>query len=272
MTKVYHLLALLLFASLFFACESADKGGEEKTEQEPKREKSKIAKVYIASPGSTSLPFYTWKEGEDKPKGIEPRLLEYILNQANIEFEYVTDFKYDGTDDPRILAVVEGKADISMRGITITEERKNQVLFSEEYYTDGLGVLVRADSDLFTLEDLDGKNVYALRFSTTYDWVESNLIGSKLLSPEDFGIEKDPFELLAEGKIDAYLTDFSALKRRQKEKGVTNTRIFPHKFSKEGYGIAIAKDREDLKEKIDKVILEMKSSGRLKDFTSGFEK
>ncbi|MCB0479445.1 MAG: amino acid ABC transporter substrate-binding protein [Crocinitomicaceae bacterium] len=267
MTK--YLIAISLFSFLFVSCTPSESTKKEE-HSETNTNTSKPVRVYIASQGSESLPFYSWKEGAKEPTGIEPRLISYILHQAGLEFEYVTDYQYQGEGDPRVLAVAEGHADVSIRGITVNEERAQQVLFSDSYYTDGLGIMVMQESELFKKEDLKEKKVFAYRFSTSYKWAEENLKESQLMSTKDFGLEVAPYELLEQGKIDALLTDYSALKRIQNK--LPNTRLFPRKFTQEEYGIAISKEHPEIKEKIDKVIQEMRESGRLADFTSGFEK
>src|SRR5690606_4324182 len=119
-----------LTALLLVSCQ------EKETEKEEVKIEKKAGKVriYISTPGSRSLPYYQWNEGDDKPTGNEPRLIEYILNQLNMDFEYISDYQYDGKGDPRIDAVATGKADLCIRGISINEERKKKVLFSEVYY------------------------------------------------------------------------------------------------------------------------------------------
>lgn len=268
--KFYTVLVSIL---LLLSCSSNESSKDSKDAKSDNgvQKKAEKVRVYIASKGTQSLPFYSWSEESIKPTGIEPRLLEYILDQTGLPYEFVTDYEFDGEGDPRLEAVTTGKADISMRGITINEERSKEVLFSEVYHTDGTGIMVMQSSDLFELTDLLEKKVYALRFSTSFEWAEKNLTGSELISAEVFGKENEPIELLRKGEVDAYVADYGKLKRVQAYMA-KDTRLFMKKFSSEDYGIAISKDRPDLKEKIDKVIIEMRESGRLADFTSGFHK
>lgn len=263
-----HFLYTVFLFVFLFSCADTEK--KEKTNQKEKNADKELVRIYIASKGSESLPFYSWPENEEEPKGLEPRLMTYILDQAGLDYEFVSDYEYSGDGDPRIRSVEEGYADVSIRGITINEERSQHVLFSESYYTDGLGIMVMQSSDLFKLEDLKGKKVFAYRFSTSYKWLEENLKGADLVSTEEFGLETPPYELLQKGEVAAIAMDFSALKRIQKK--LPDSRLFPRKFTKEEYGIAITNKKPELKEKIDKIILEMRQSGRLADFTSGFEK
>lgn len=268
--KINTWLPFVFAMILLFGLPACSDSSNTDLSKESEDEAPEVVRVYVASVGTESLPYYSWPENKERPTGLEPRLIEYVLSQAGLDFEYVVDYEYEGVGDPRILAVSSGKADVSIRGITINDERAQKVLFSDPYYTDGLGVMVLQSSDLFELEDLKGKNVFAYRYSTSFKWAEENLKGSNLLSTKEFGLKTSPLQLLEIGEVDAILTDYSALKRSQAR--IKNTRLFPRKYTVENFGIAISKSRPDLKEKIDKVLSEMRESGRLADFTSGFEK
>ncbi len=263
-----RIIPVILLSFVLASC-GGEKASEEKSSEGENNKKSDKVRVYIGTKGTESLPFYSWPKELETPIGIEPRLLEYILDQAELDYEFITDYEFDGEGDPRLEAITSGKADISMRGITINEDRAKEVLFSEVYHTDGAGIMVMQSSDYFELKDLLGKKIYALRFSTSYTWAEKNLRGVELVTAEEFGTETEPIEMLRSGKVDAYLADYGKLRKVQKEMAM-DTRLFMKKFSSEEYGIAISKNRPDLKEKIDRVLKEMKVSGRLADFTAGF--
>jgi ABC-type amino acid transport substrate-binding protein len=260
-------ISSLIFTA--FSCESSS--SKKKNEREKKEMPEKIEKVtiYAGLPGTAWEPFYRWGKEDSKPTGIEPRLIEYILNQLDIEFEYIKWYNFEAYGDERISILTSGGADISIQGITITEDRKDKVLFSTPYYIDGLGVMVRTNSDLMNLKDLEGKKVFAYRFSTTFKWAKVNLIGSEIISQEDVGLGVQPTKLLKDGKIDAYLSDYGALKRVQKK--YPNTRLFQEKFTEEKFGIAIRKEHAELHKRINEVLSKMRESGRLQDFTKGFE-
>ena len=266
--SVIFILGIFLFG--LQSCDSVSKDRSGKDEHKHKGKGSQKLKIYAGYPGRNVEPFYSWNENDKKPIGIEPRLVEYILGQLNMDFEYVRDFSFDGKGDERITALKIESADIAIQGITITEARKADVLFSEPYYIDGLGVMVLDNSDLFDLDDLKGKKIFAYRFSTTYVWAKENLTESQILSQGDVTKFKHPTDLLIEGEIDAYLDDYGALKRMEENKG--KTRLFPEKYTEEKYGIAISKKHPELVSKINEVLSKMKESGRLQDFVKGFER
>ena len=267
-------LLILLFLGIFLISCSSEQEVKE-TKESPKTESSntiEISKVriYGGQPGMAQIPLFEWKRGESKPTGVEPRLIEYILDQLNLEYEYVLNYPIDGYGDEGIQAVMTDVADISIQNITITEGRSEKVNFSDPYYVDGLGIMVRGISECSDLDDLKGKKVFAYRFSTTFKWANENLKESQIVSQEDMGLNKHPIQLLREGLIDAYLSDFSGLKREQAKN--IDMRIFPQKFTEEKYGIAVSKKYPVLLKKINEILARMQESGRLKDFTSELEK
>lgn len=267
----------LLFITLIFiisSCSPQNEAQENKKDEKSEKLKEDLGiekvRIYAGQPGSSQKPIYQWELGSSKPNGIEPRLIEYILNQIGVDYEYIIDYPLDGYGDTRIQAIVTEKSDISIKGITITEGRKDKVDFTSPYYIDGLGVMVSNNSDYADLEDLRGRKVFAYRFSTTYRWAKENLTDCKVISQEDIGLGKHPVQLLREGKIAAYLSDYSSLKRAKANN--LDMRIFPRKYTEERFGIAVSKKHPKLLEAINDVLAKMKESGRLDDFTRGYEK
>lgn len=265
----------LSIAFLFlFACSSEEKSDKKTDPKEQKEPKTEIevdkVRIYAGQPGSAQRPIFQWKLGEAKPSGLEPRLIEYILNQIGVQYEYVSNYPIDGYGDERIQAITTGEADLSIQGITITEARKEKVNFSDPYYVDGLGIMVMSTSEFSSLEDLKGKKVFAYRFSTTYKWAKENLKDCQVISQEDVGLGSHPIELIRKGEISAYMSDYSGLKREKANN--LDMRIFPRKYTEEKYGIAVNKEYPKLLAEINKVLAKMKSSGRLEDFTRGYEK
>lgn len=268
-----NLFIIFMFGGiLLFSCHFKESNKEEQKDHQDSVFEIEIDKVriYAGQPGSLHQPIFQWKLGDIKPSGVEPRLIEYILNQLEIPYEYVSDYPIDGYGDDRIHAIISDQADISIQGITITEGRLGKVNFSDPYYIDGLGVMVSGDSDYSSLDDLKGKKVFAYRFSTTYKWAKENLTECIVISQEDEGLGKHPIKMLRAAKIDAYLGDYSGLKREKASN--SDMRIFPQKFTEEKYGIAVNKKYPNLLKAINVILSKMKESGRLEDFTRGYEK
>lgn len=240
--------------SLLFSCNEST--------QSPK------VRIFVSWPGGEGMPHYQWKKGEAKPTGIEPAFIERVLEIANLDFEYITNYDANNVGDPRIESLVKGKADISIRGITITEERKKQILFTNSYYTDGLSALVRKVDSLKTLEDLKGKKVYALEFTTAFPWAKQNLKESEVLTYSKYDTNFiQPESLLIKKEIDAYILDKSFLNEIAKNN--EELEVLNKKFTKEKIGIAVSKNRPELVKKLNEAMQRLKKLGEFDKLLEG---
>lgn len=221
---------------------------------------SNAVQIFMAWPGYEYLPFYSWKKGEKEPTGIEPALIKAILDKNNIEYEFIPNFR-DIDDDPRIDAIVKNRADISIRCMSITDERKKLVNFSDPYYVDGVGVLVLKDSRISTKEDLEGKRVYVTKYTTSFNWLTSNVSEVQIVTPTQSEFLKHPEQMLDSSLIDAFILDYSYLQTIQKAN--SQYKLLNQKFTQEPWGIAVHKDRKDLLQIINTTLAEMKESGEL---------
>ena len=246
MKNLTKAMTIILLISLLFSC--ADNSSTEKV------------RIFVSWPGGEGMPHYQWKKGEQKPTGIEPAFIERVLEIAQLDYEYIADYDANNVGDPRIESLVKGEANISIRGITINEERKKQVLFTNSYYTDGLSALVRKSDSLKTLSDLKGKKVYALKFTTAYPWAIENLRDSKILTYSEYDTNFiQPEHLLLNNEIVAYLIDKSFLNYIVKNH--PKLEVMSGKFTKERIGIAVAKNHPELVIKLNQAMEKMKKSG-----------
>ena len=217
-------------------------------------------RIFVSWPGGEGMPHYTWKKGDSKPTGIEPKFIERLLEVAELDYEYITDFEFSGEGDPRIESLIANKADISIRAISINPEREKLVLFTNPYYYDGLTALVRKSDSLKTLSDLNQKRVYTLEFTSAHSWAQENLNSSTLMTYEKFDTAFiEPEGLLLENKIDGYVLDKSFLKYIAMNQPALE--VMQGTFTEEKIGIAVSKLRPELVEKLNRAIQELKDSG-----------
>ncbi len=241
-----------------------------KTETTKNHKENKV-RIFTSNKGYDTRPHSYWDTDQREPEGIEPDLIRAILEKLELEYEFVDKFNYKSIVDIRIFALIEDVADISMWGISITDKRKEQVLFSEPYYTDALGILVNEDSDIHSIGDLEGKIILTTRAMTCYEWAKQNLKSSKVISELNLDDPLlQPDEVLKLGLADAYILDHSFLN------SILNTsdhsmRILPDRLREEPLGIAVSKKRPELKKMIDRALREMRATGELEKFTSRFE-
>ncbi len=226
-------------------------------------------KIFIAWPEATYLPSYEWKLGAPKPTGVEPAIIERILEVAGYDYIYVPNYNYQKNGDVRIDAILDSVADISIRSITINSEREKLVDFSDPYYFDGVSALVMKESEINDREDLNNARVFAVDYTTAHTWALENLADSNIYDYTKYSNQLSPEELLRFGRIDAYLADRTHLKNL-----VSNSsqyKLLKDKYTKEPFGIAVRKGNTQLLTDINSAIQKLNESGELLNLTRGFD-
>ncbi len=231
-------------------------------------EKEKV-RIFVSWPGAEFLPAYEWKTGEQKPIGVEPALIERILEIAGYDYVYVDNYKYNRDGDVRIDAIIDGIADISIRSITITNERKEKVNFSHPYYIDGLSAMTLTGSQINSKSDFNNKTIYADDFTTAYIWAKENFPNSRLVSSESFLFYERPEERLLLEQIDVYLADRSYLQNISNKNN--SFKILDEKYSDEPFAIAVDKNKTKLLKEINAAIEQLIVSGEMQELIKGFE-
>ena len=153
-----------------------------------------------------------------------------------------------------------GEVDMIAATFTITDERKQSYNFSEPYFTDAVGLLVKKDSGIKSFKDLNGKKIGVAQSATSKAALqaEADKLGIKVEFSE-FASYPEINAALTSGRVDCFSVDGSILS------GYVNdsTEILPDKFTPQDYGIASKKDNTSLAKVIDDTIKELKSDGEL---------
>ena len=114
----------------------------------PKAETTANGKLVMGT--NAAFPPYEYVEG-DKIVGIDAEIAAAIAAKLGMELE-IKDMAFDSL----IPAVAGGSIDIVLAGMTVTDERKESVNFSDSYATGIQSVIVKADSDVATIDDIMG--------------------------------------------------------------------------------------------------------------------
>ncbi len=159
-----------------------------------------------------------------------------------------------------IPAVQAGKVDCGIAGMTVTEDRLENVDFSEPYWVAVQTIIVKGDNtDITNVETLKGKKVGVVT-GYTGDLTLSEIKGIEL-SRYQKGI--DAVQDLINGKIDAAVVDSptaaSFIAKNPQLKGVTDDSV----FEKEEYAIAVKKGNKELLDKINASVKALKEAGEI---------
>ncbi|PCJ56807.1 MAG: hypothetical protein COA79_17795 [Planctomycetota bacterium] len=207
-------------------------------------------------PGVNNYPF-TFEDESGNRSGIEVEILNWIAKDAGFKLKLIT-AKTDGRD-ARISMLVNKEVDVVIYTMTITKDRMKKVNFSVSYFQDGVGVVVNSKSNIKTVKDLKGKNIYANYNFTAYKYLNKNKsIGCKVF----YGpLKKDIFKMILDGDIDGHAADYSYLNQRSL---LTNKLRLLKRLNSEDWGIGVSKDKPGLLKRINASLKKMKQNGELK--------
>lgn len=206
---------------------------------------------------NAEFPPYEYMENNEVV-GIDADIAKAIAEKLGYEL------KIENVDfDSLIPGVQTGKYDFSMAGMTVTDERLEQVNFSQTYATGIQSVIVKEDSAITTVDDLfaeGANNKIGVQLATTGDiYCTGDIEDAGLGTVERFNKGADAVMALTSGKIDCVVIDNEPAKVF-----VANNeglKILDTEYAVEDYAAAIAKENTELLEEFDKALGELIADG-----------
>lgn len=157
------------------------------------------------------------------------------------------------------------KIDTIISGMTINEQRREQVLFSEPYYKSGLTIAVRYDNNYINdYADLRGKRV-AVEKGTTAQSALEKLGGAEV---RVFDSLPDCFMELSIGGVEAVVGDRPVQEYYIHNYGMAGAKILGALIAAEDYGIAVGKDRSDLQGNINDALKRLQETGEFQQISA----
>lgn len=161
------------------------------------------------------------------------------------------------TSKTRIPMLKNGEIDAIIATMTVTEERKKEVDFSDIYFMAGQSLLVKKDSPINGLQDLKkGMKVVTAKGSTSAKNIREKAPDVEVLEFENYA---EAFTALKAGQGDALTTDNALLYGMSKQD--PNYRVTEETFTEEPYGIAINKGDAEFVKTVNDLLKEMKENG-----------
>lgn len=159
-----------------------------------------------------------------------------------------------------IPSLISKKIDIIISSMTITEERKKTISFSDSYAKSNLALLINKDSKVKNAEDLnmEWKKVAVKKWTTAYFYAEKSLPKSTILV---FDNESACVLEVSQWKADAFIYDQLTIFRNWKKyKSTTRVNLNPVWDNTQEWWVAIRQEDTKLKEKINGFIADYKNS------------
>lgn len=153
-----------------------------------------------------------------------------------------------------------GRIDLIWNGYTITDERKQKVLFTKPYLKNSQVVVTLADSKLSKLNDLAGKVVGLQSLSSASDALNANPIKSKIKTITEFSDNVLALSDLKTGRVDAVVIDEVVINYYMSKQKNT-FKLLDESLAPEEYGVGVKKGNDELLQKLQKALDEMNTDG-----------
>ena len=166
--------------------------------------------------------------------------------------------------DAALLSVQQGKADIVMAGVTVTDERKAVMDFSDSYATGIQSIIVPEGSDITSPDDLAGKKIGTQRGTTGYIYCSDDF-GDDAVVAYDDGLTA--VQALNNGQVDAVVIDNAPAKEFvAANPGLV---ILDTSYAEEDYAIGLAKGSA-LEDAVNAALEELKADGTLQSIVDKY--
>ncbi|AKN72039.1 ABC transporter substrate-binding protein [Streptomyces sp. PBH53] len=244
--------ALVLVAA---GCSSDDNGGSGKTT---------VKGVHLAKAGQlttcTHLPYPPFQsEVDGKVQGFDVSLIDLVAADLGVK-QQIRDTPFENFKTGAFLN--SGECDLAAAGMTITDERKKNVDFSDPYFEATQAVLVDKDSGIGSLADVKakGKKLGAQAQTTGEDYAKS-----KGYDPVSFESSDAVLNGLRTGQVQAVVIDYPVVQGWLKDKATAaKFKVVDNLKTGEQYGFTVKKGNKALLDAINKALKTAKADGTYK--------
>lgn len=196
---------------------------------------------------------FEFQDKDGKYVGFDMELIRAVGKEMGYEVD-IQNLNFDGL----IPAIGAKNIDVAISGMTITEERKNKVLFCDPYYQAGLTIAVKEDNqDIKSFSDLKGKKI-AVQIGTTSATEAKKVEGAEV---KEFNSSADTFTELGNGGVDAVINDRPVNDYFIVQNPKAKVKVLSDVLTAEEYGIALSKDNQELADKINAALKKLKENG-----------
>ena len=185
-------------------------------------------------------------------EGIDIETAQAIADKLGLELQ-IDDMDFDAA----LLSVQQGKADIVMAGVTVTDERKAVMDFSDSYATGIQSIIVPEGSDIASPDDLAGKKIGTQRGTTGYIYCSDDFGDENVVAYDD-GLTA--VQALNNGQVDAVVIDNAPA--QEFIAANPGLKILDTSYAEEDYAIGMAKN-SPLEDAVNSVLEELKADGTL---------
>ena len=208
---------------------------------------------------NASFPPYEMIADDGSIEGIDVEVADAIAKKLGLELE-VDDMDFDAA----LLAVQQNKSDIVMAGVTVTDDRKLVMNFTDSYATGVQVVIVKEGSDV-TLDNLGEKMIGTQRGTTGYIYTSDDY-GDDHVTAYDNGASA--VQALINGQVDCVVIDSAPAEAFvAANAGLT---ILDTEYVTESYAIGVNKDNTALLDAINQALAELTADGTVQSIVDKY--
>ena len=208
---------------------------------------------------NAAFPPYEMTTDAGEFEGIDIETAQAIADKLGLELQ-IDDMDFDAA----LLSVQQGKADIVMAGVTVTDERKAVMDVSVNYATGIQSIIVPEGSDIASPDELAGKKIGTQRGTTGYIYCSDDFGDENVVAYDD-GLTA--VQALNNGQVDAVVIDNAPAKEFvAANPGLV---ILDTSYAEEDYAIGVAKG-SSLKDAVNAALEELKADGTLQSIVDKY--
>ena len=237
---------------------SSDAASSETASSEAASE-TETAELSTVEPGklimstNAAFPPYEMTTDSGEFEGIDIETAQAIADKLGLELQ-IDDMGFDAA----LLAVQQGKSDMVMAGVTVTDERQNVMDFTDSYATGIQSIIVKEDSDIASVDDLAGKKIGTQRGTTGYLYCSDDFGDENVVAYDD-GLTA--VQMLNNGQVDCVVIDNAPAKEFIAAN--PGLKLLDTAYVEEDYAIGVGKGNTELKDAINTALEELKADGTL---------
>ena len=246
--KTFRNLAALLLAVAMVLSLAACTGG-----QSGEYDTVESGKLHMAT--NAQFPPYEMTTDSGGYEGIDVEIATAIASKLGLEL-VVDDMDFKTV----ITAVQQGKSDMAMAGLTVDPDREKNVDFTASYATGVQVIIVTEDSDIASVDDLDGKLIGVQEGTTGWMYCSDDY-GDDAVVAYDNG--SAAVQALLAGSVHCVVIDNEPAKAYVAANA--GLKILDTEYVIEDYAIGVSKDNPALREAINAALEELIADGIVKD-------
>ncbi len=261
MKKKIALILLVCFSlsMMLTGCGSGTSKNTEKTPA-PAADKSmediKAKGYFVVGLDDAFPPMGYREEGTNEIVGFDIDLAKEAAKRMGVEVKF-----QPVVWDTIIEELNSGNIDVIWNGLTITEDRKTKIAFTNPYIDDKQIIVVKKGSAITSKKDLAGKTIGLQAGSSAREALEKDAATFKSLGDVvEFGSNDEALLDLASGRVDAVVVD-EVVGRFYIAKKADTYQVLQDNFGVESFGVGLRKTDKTFLDELQKALDAMKADG-----------